>query len=289
MNKLDADSIHIMESDDDEQILFERQNKKETRQRRDIPQEKPKDKLPEVPSYYGKRFERKNAPEMTECSVPTLHSDNYKYKGPSPKEEVLLAAMDANINELKKGDEDLPELRKKWVEAAANILTGAPAHLPPLQEVNHKIPIIDENKRYNYHLPRCPESIKTQLIDKIQTYKNAGWWEETNVSQAAPMLCVFKKDGVKLCTVIDGRKCNDNTEKDVTPFPDQEQISHDVARAKYQSKIDMSNAYEQIRVEPKDVWKTVFATIYGTFVSHTMQQGDCNAPATFQRLMTVIF
>ena len=50
----------------------------------------------------------------------------------------------------------------------------------------------------------------------------------------------------------------------------------------------MSNMYKQICVEPKDVWKTVFATIYGTFVSHTMQQGDCNAPATFQQLMTVI-
>ena len=42
-------------------------------------------------------------------------------------------------------------------------------------------------------------------------------------------------------------------------------------------------------MEPKDVWKTVFTTIYGTFVSHTMQQGDCNTPATFQRLMTIIF
>jgi hypothetical protein len=143
---------------------------------------------------------------MTEHGVPTLHSDNYKYKGPSPKEEVLLAAMD-----------------------------------------------------------------------------------ETNISQAAPMLCIFKKDSVKLHTIINRCKCNDNMEKDVTPFPDQEQIRHDVAQAKYQSKIDMSNAYEQIRVEPKDVWKTVFATIYGTFVSHTMQQGDCNAPAKFQRLMTVIF
>ena len=127
--------------------------------------------------------------------------------------------MDANINKLKKGDEDLPELRKKWVEAAANILTGAPAYLPPLREVNHKIPIIDENKRYNYHLPWCPESWKTQLIDKIQTYKNAVWWEDMNVSQAAPMLCVFKKDGLKLRTIIDGCKCNDNTEKDVTLSP----------------------------------------------------------------------
>src|ERR1700719_4392210 len=51
----------------------------------------------------------------------------------------------------------------------------------------------------------------------------------------------------------------------------------------------MSNVYKQICVEPSDVWKTAFATIYGTFMSHTMQQGDCNAPATFQRLMTVIF
>ena len=79
---------------------------------------------------------------MTERSVPTLHSDNYKYKGPSPKEEVLLAAMDANINKLKEGDENLPELRNKWIEAAADILTGAPPYLPPLWEINHKLPII---------------------------------------------------------------------------------------------------------------------------------------------------
>jgi hypothetical protein len=50
-----------------------------------------------------------------------------------------------------------------------------------------------------------------------------------NVSQAAPMLCVFKKDSVKFCTIIDGCKQNDNMKKDVTPFPDQEQICHDVA------------------------------------------------------------
>ena len=51
----------------------------------------------------------------------------------------------------------------------------------------------------------------------------------------------------------------------------------------------MSNVYKQIHVEPSDVWKMAFATIYGTFVTHTMQQGDCNAPATFQQLMTIIF
>ena len=104
------------------------------------------------------------------------------------------------------------------------------------------------------------------------------------VEQAAPLLCVAKKNG-KLRTVVDARKKNDNTLKDVTPFLDQDQILMEVARAKYQSKIDMTDAYEQIRVKPVDVEKTAFASVFGTFVSHTMQQGDCNALATFQRLI----
>ena len=37
------------------------------------------------------------------------------------------------------------------------------------------------------------------------------------------------------------------------------------------------------------MWKTAFATIAGTYISNIMQQGDCNAPVTFQRLMTSIF
>src|ERR1700733_13749238 len=156
-----------------------------------------------------------------------------------------------------KEEQELPDLRAKWVESASDILTGAPPRLPPFREVNHKIPLIDENKRYNYHLPRCPDVLKTQLSDKIQRYTNAGWWEETNVPQAAPMLCVLKKSTTpKLRTVIDSRKRNDNTVKDVTPFPDQEEIQNNVARAKYRSKIDMSDVYKQIRVEPDNVWKT---------------------------------
>ena len=42
-------------------------------------------------------------------------------------------------------------------------------------------------------------------------------------------------------------------------------------------------------MEPDEVWKMVFATILGTMFSQVMQIGDCNAPATFQHLMTHIF
>ena len=183
---------------------------------------------------------------------------------------------------------EIPHLRNQWFQKYKNRLGGMVQKFPPLWEVNHNIPLIDDDKHYAYHLPRCADALKQQLSDKIQLYTDAGWWVMRGVPQAAPMLCIPKKSG-KLRTVIDCCKRNDNTVKDVTLFPDQDQIQMDVARAKYPSKIDLSNAYEQVRIEPEDVWKTAFATIYGTYISLVMQQGDCNAPATFQRLMTVIF
>ena len=80
------------------------------------------------------------------------------------------------------------------------------------------------------------------------------------------MLCIPKKNG-KLRTVFDLHEQNNNTVKDVTPFPDQDNIRHDVARCPYQSKLDMSEAYEQICIKPTDIPKMAFATILGTFVS----------------------
>ena len=70
-------------------------------------------------------------------------------------------------------------------------MKGAPEWLP---EVNHRIPIVDKNKRYKYHSPRCPDSLKPKLIEKIAHYTCAGWWEPIQVDQAAPMLCVHKKN-----------------------------------------------------------------------------------------------
>ena len=102
------------------------------------------------------------------------------------------------------------------------------------------------------------------------------------------MMCIPKsaKNPNELRTVFDLREQNANTHKDLTPMPDQDAIRHAVAKARYRSKCDISNAYELIRVEPEDVWKTAFTTVVGTFASNVMQQGDCNAPSTFQRFIT---
>src|SRR5258706_5517507 len=184
--------------------------------------------------------------------------------------------------------DDIPRLRDHWLEEIHDIMGPIPLTLPPFHEVNHCIPLIDPTKPIKHRYSKCPDSLCPQLMDKTECYIAAGWWEEKNVPQASLLLCIPKKDG-QLRTVVNCRECNLNTVKDLTPFPDQDMIRNDVARAWFRSKLDMSDVYEQVRVEPNDVKNTAFCTVVGTFLSHVVQQGDCNAPATFQRLMTRIF
>ena len=80
------------------------------------------------------------------------------------------------------------------------------------------------------------------------------------------MLCIPKKNGT-LRTVFDLRQQNENMWKDVTPFPDQDAIHHDTAQAPFRSKLDMTEAYQQMRIRPEDVGKTTFSTIFSTFQS----------------------
>ena len=75
----------------------------------------------------------------------------------------------------------------------------------------------------------------------------------------------------------------------MTHFPEQDAIRHDVAHGQFRSKLDMTEAYEQTRIKPEDVHKTIFSTIFSTFQSRVIQMGDCNASSTFQRLMTATF
>ena len=100
--------------------------------------------------------------------------------------------------------------------------------LPPIHEVSHEIPLIDKSKQLKHRLPKCPEVFHSELAQKIEQYTTAGWWVPAAAKQVMPMLCIPKKNGI-LCTIFNLQQQNENTWKDVTPFPDQDAIHHDVA------------------------------------------------------------
>src|ERR1700712_2614509 len=82
---------------------------------------------------------------------------------------------------------------------------------------------------------------------------------------------------------------NEITIKDDETIPNQRMILNSVGRARYRSKIHLSDAYFQTRVEPKDVDKNGFKSPFAYFISKVMLQGDMNAPGTFMQIMSDLF
>ncbi len=122
--------------------------------------------------------------------------------------------------------------------------------LPPLHIINHEIPLINPNLKIIHRVAKCPEPLRDELKEKVDRYLKAGCWIRMELPSSTPLMIAFKKSG-KIRTVIDARQCNDNMLSDSTPMPDQETIRNDVARAKFRTKIDLSDAYEQIRISPE--------------------------------------
>ena len=185
---------------------------------------------------------------------------------------------------------ELAPLRKKWYKRFEPIFGPPPAKLPPLREVNHTIPLINPDAQYSSRPSRCSAALFPLLREKTERYVKAGWWKPAHGKNAAPLLAIPKAGAeLKLRTVIDARERNANTVIDSTPLPNQDMIREAVASHTYVSVIDISDAYEQLRIVPEDVPKTLFASPLGTYVSNVLQQGDCNGPSSWQRLMTFVF
>lgn len=92
-----------------------------------------------------------------------------------------------------------------------------------------------------------------------------------------------------LRTVVDLRARNMNTIKMTSPLPDIDGMLQRVVSAKYKSSLDLKDAYEQIWIIPEHVEQSAVMTPDGNMVSLVVQQGDCNAPATYQAVMNHIF
>ncbi|KAG6892516.1 hypothetical protein C0995_003363, partial [Termitomyces sp. Mi166 len=99
-------------------------------------------------------------------------------------------------------EDDFLRLCQAWQQEFVDIINGMKEELPPWREVNHEINLIDESRQYKYHLPCCPRALQEQLCEKTNRYFNVKWWKPQAATQAAPLLCIPKKDGT-LQTALD--------------------------------------------------------------------------------------
>ncbi|CAM8920461.1 unnamed protein product [Rhodiola kirilowii] len=101
------------------------------------------------------------------------------------------------------------------------------------------------------------------------------------------MVTTRVKNGWRMC--IDYRKLNAVTRKDHFPLPFIDQMLDRLAGKPYFCFLDGFSGYNQIPIAPEDQENTTFTCPFGTFAFRRMSFGLCNAPGTFQRVVTSIF
>ena len=105
---------------------------------------------------------------------------------------------------------------------------------------------------------------------------------------SSPLHMVTKSDGTYRC-VGDYRRLNAITTPDRYQIPNINSLATKLHNKKFFTKIDLSSAYHQLPLHPKDSDKSAISTPFGLFQYNYMPFGLRNASSTFQRFMDSVF
>jgi hypothetical protein len=153
--------------------------------------------------------------------------------------------------------------------------------LPPHRHHDHHIPLLEGRVPPFEPLRALDEDRLRVLRDYLDENEKRGWIRRSMSPAGAPIHFVKKKDGtLRLC--VDYRRLNEITIKDRTLLPLIGEALDRLSHARIYTKLDVRDAYHNLRIATGDEWKTAFRTKYGLYKYRVMPFSLTNAPASFQ-------
>ncbi|KAF8698542.1 hypothetical protein RHS03_07547, partial [Rhizoctonia solani] len=160
--------------------------------------------------------------------------------------------------------------------------------LPPHREYDISIDLIPNAKLTPGPIYGMTDAESKALKQHIDEELATGKIRPSTSLAGAPVMFAKKADG-SLRLVVDYRKLNDVTHKNVYPLPRQDNLMAKLRHAKIFAKLDLQWGYNNVQIKEGDEWKTAFRTKYGLFEYLVMPFGLTNAPAAFQHFTNNLF
>ena len=169
-----------------------------------------------------------------------------------------------------------------WLEDMKEVFEDPPEGELPKKKRNfdHEINLTIDFLLKTPVIPLRPDD-QTFVKDYLDTMLRKEYIQISKSSMGAPLFLVPKKDGKR--PVVDYQKLNNVTGKDSTPLPRIDNMLNQLIGSQLFTKIDLKDAFNQMRIKEGDKWKTAFKSRYGTFEYLVMLFDLTNAPATFQK------
>ncbi|RDX99238.1 hypothetical protein CR513_17729, partial [Mucuna pruriens] len=168
---------------------------------------------------------------------------------------------------------DYETLIMKFIKDDDVVQLRAPKSLPPICSTDHKIPLLQGSNPVTVR-PYCYPHSKSKR------------WKSSFMK--CWILLVHKKDRT-WCFCVEYRALNALTSKDRFPIPFIDELLDDLHGTQWFTKLDLRSDYHYIRMNPDDIHKMAFQTHEGHNEFLVMPFRLCNALATFQATMNLLF
>ncbi|KAF8749833.1 hypothetical protein RHS01_09743 [Rhizoctonia solani] len=208
------------------------------------------------------------------------NSRTLSFPHPPPEHATIAEEEEADKNPLEGVPSKYHQYAKVFGEEEFN-------KLPPHRHYDIGIELTKEGP-LNSPLYSMTDAESATLKDWLRDELKAGKIRPSKSSISSPVMFVPKKDGSR-CLVVDYRRLNNQTKKNVYPLPRPDDLMAQLRSAKVFTKLDLRWGYNNVRVKEGDKWKTAFRTKYGLYKSLVMTFGLTNAPAAFQHFMNKLF